>query len=99
MDASPEAGDMGMPPQRAFLPGYGEPVGEAVVWADGALGDHRHPVGPAVHPLLHAMPAENTCIYIRYVLFLQSFMTSCMRKKKTAARIRRFMPFFSSLSC
>lgn len=63
MDASPEAGDVGVPPQRAFLPGDGEPVGEAVVWADGALGDHRHPVGPAVHLLLHAMPAENTYIY------------------------------------
>jgi hypothetical protein len=32
MDTSPEAGDVGVPPQGAFLPGNVEPVGEAAVW-------------------------------------------------------------------
>ena len=31
---------MSMPPQGALLPGDVEPVGEVVVWQDGALGDH-----------------------------------------------------------
>ena len=57
----PEAGDVSMPPQGALLPGDVEPVGEVAVRQDGALGDHRHSVGPTVEPLLHSMPAsENT---------------------------------------
>ena len=33
----PEAGNVSMPPQGALLPGDVEPVGEVVVWQDGAL--------------------------------------------------------------
>jgi len=52
-----QAGDMSMPPQGAFVSGDVEPVGEVAAWQDGALGDHGHPVRPAVEPLLHSMPA------------------------------------------
>ena len=40
VQGSPEAGNVSMPPQGALLPGDVEPVGEVVVWQDGALGDH-----------------------------------------------------------
>lgn len=57
-----QAGDVGVPPQGAFLSGDVEPVGEAAAWQDGALGDHRHAVGPAVEPLLHSMPEQEEII-------------------------------------
>jgi hypothetical protein len=57
----PEEGNVSMPPQCAFLSSNVEPVGEVLVWENGALGDHWHPVRPTVELLLHAMPAsENT---------------------------------------
>ena len=52
-----QAGDVSVPPQGAFLSGDVEPVGEVAAWHDGALGDHGHPVRPAIEPLLHSMPA------------------------------------------
>ena len=68
MDTFPEAGDVGVPPHGDFLPGDVEPVGEAVVWPDGALGDHRHPVGPAVQSLLHAMPANTYTLFLSFII-------------------------------
>ena len=61
MHGRPETGDVSVPPQGAFLPGDVEPVGEVVVRQDGALGNHRHPIGPTVEPLFHSMPtSQNT---------------------------------------
>jgi hypothetical protein len=47
---------MSMPPQGSFLPGDVETIGEVLVWKDGALGNHRHAIRPAVEQLLHSMP-------------------------------------------
>lgn len=47
---------MSMPPQGAFVVGDVESVGEVLVGLDGTLGNHRHPVIPAVPPLPHPMP-------------------------------------------
>lgn len=58
VDASPEEGVVGVPPQGAFLPGDVEPVGEVAIGPDRALGDHRHPVVPTVSLLKHSMPMD-----------------------------------------
>jgi hypothetical protein len=47
-----------MPPQGASLPDHSELVGEVFVRQDRVLGDHRHPISPAVSKLLYSMPAS-----------------------------------------
>jgi hypothetical protein len=58
MHGCPEKRLVSVPPQGAFLLGDIEPVGEVLVGLDGTLGDHRHPVVPAVPPLPHTMPTH-----------------------------------------
>lgn len=41
-----EEGGVGVPPQRAFLPGHAEPVRVRAVGLDGALRHHARPIRP-----------------------------------------------------
>jgi hypothetical protein len=67
MQGCPEARDMSMPPQGAFLPNDTEPVGVVLVWQDGALGDHGHPISPTIQALLHSMSASESIKQNTYV--------------------------------
>ena len=48
---------VGVPPQRAFLLGEDDPVGELAAGLDGALRYVRRAVRPWVPRLVHAVPA------------------------------------------
>jgi hypothetical protein len=61
MHGCPEARDMSMPPQGAFLPGNIEPISVVLVGQDRELCELRHPIVPTVQQLLHTMPtSQNT---------------------------------------
>lgn len=61
VDGGAEEGDVGVPPQRAFLARDVEAVGVVGGGPDGALRHHHRPVGPLRAPLEYAVPALRVC--------------------------------------